>query len=430
MSPEQSSQDRLRSLLLQKSILSAGKMQVLGLEGLKERFGESWPHVSGRVAELSKFIIEKKLGPSDIFIELEGIGYVLIFPELDRKEAEIKCLGISCEIATKLFGESDKDGKNVSVRTIVGEIDGSIAMESVNLGDAVSGLLEEVGDEFITDNEGSIQRNGSLHKADEIEVVDFSNYKAGFFDRLSFQYRPIWDTKREAIISYRCQSFLEADLSGGASDKSANLSRDDLLSLDILSLKNCCQHMMDLQKKKRKLILCCPLHFETVSIAKNWKELLKHCQPIPETIRKYFLFEIVGLEVGVPQFRIAQVVQQLKPFCREIVFLVGTEEKDMARFNTPGISALGVDLYEFRGSEKDLLVRLDEFEEACQKQYSQSYVSNVSSTSLATIALSSGFRYLDGDAIREPVKSPADAFAFDTHSLYGALYLNQNSGEK
>lgn len=397
-------------------------MQVIGLEGLKKRFGDSWPKVSERVAELSKFVIEKKLGPGDVFMDLEDIGYVLVFPTLSRKEAEIKCLNISRDIATKLFGVSEDGTQEISVRTVVGEIDGSIGMEDVNLVDAVSGLLEENGDEFIVGGDGSVVKQSDGDKSGTSDVIDFSDFEANQLDTLNFLYRPIWDTNREAIISYKCQSHFGTAHGPTCCDKSQDLTSQSLLELDILVLQSCCQQVLRLQNSGRKLVISCPVHYETLSRSKSWREYVKHCQPIPKQLRKYFVFEVVGIDPGSPQVRIAQILPQLRPYAREIVCLVRSHLDNIEKFHSIGASSIGLDLLDVHVAETDMMEILGSFSQRCQQLGLSSYISNIRSPSLTTIALSAGIRYIDGDAIRPSVANPDKALALDPVAFYGALY--------
>jgi hypothetical protein len=125
----------LKNLLVGNSgAAQAGRINVIGLERIKERLGDRWSALSERVHALARSALEKCLQPGDIWITC-GNSYVIAFGSMNIEEARTKCLMIAQMIESALLGEAD--GHTISVATAVATVDGQVLLRDLPALDAM-----------------------------------------------------------------------------------------------------------------------------------------------------------------------------------------------------------------------------------------------------------------------------------------------------
>src|SRR5690349_20091822 len=103
--------ERIKILLSQsgqKSLLS-GRVNLIGLHKIKERFGENWEKFADRADRIARNTIERHLVSGDIYTCLHRVIYVVVFARLSAHQAQVKCTLIADEIAKALLGEEGTD---------------------------------------------------------------------------------------------------------------------------------------------------------------------------------------------------------------------------------------------------------------------------------------------------------------------------------
>src|SRR5262249_44071915 len=118
----------------QKS-LTSGRINLIGLNKVKERFGASWERVADRADRIARNTIERYLVKGDIYGSMQGgVAYVIVFAQLPDHQAKIKCALIGTEIARALLGEEGTE--LLEIKTGTAQVDGSFKLEDVRLDEA------------------------------------------------------------------------------------------------------------------------------------------------------------------------------------------------------------------------------------------------------------------------------------------------------
>ena len=84
---------------------SAGKMTVLGLDGIRAMAGERWAKTSLSVHRFFEAKLQREMRPGDLFYRLDELSYLVVFRQLSLAEAQIKCVAIADQVCRLLFGE-------------------------------------------------------------------------------------------------------------------------------------------------------------------------------------------------------------------------------------------------------------------------------------------------------------------------------------
>jgi len=101
------------------SVASAGKVGVLGLEGIRFRLGDRWEGLSEKVHAYISALLEREMKPGDCFHKVDELSYLILFRDLSVTEAQLKCVAIAEAASRRLFGA---DFEAVSVRVVVAAI--------------------------------------------------------------------------------------------------------------------------------------------------------------------------------------------------------------------------------------------------------------------------------------------------------------------
>lgn len=133
---------RLTDLLSRQRDVAAGKLHLINLDGLKERFGPQWESKLERIASVMEAALSRHLAPQDFFSRVGDGAYVIIFDQLNERDATLKCSLIAKDVLQKLFGNIE-DARDIVVQTAVANVDGSIDVKSSNPLDAIASLLDD-----------------------------------------------------------------------------------------------------------------------------------------------------------------------------------------------------------------------------------------------------------------------------------------------
>jgi len=83
--------DQIRRMLERAPSLHASRLNIIGLKHVKERLGPSWRHVADRANRIARNVIERHLGPGDIYATSGDDSYITVFARLSELEARVKC---------------------------------------------------------------------------------------------------------------------------------------------------------------------------------------------------------------------------------------------------------------------------------------------------------------------------------------------------
>ena len=125
--------------------VSAAKLHVLQLEPIKIRLGTRWPRLADLVHKLFEKALRRAQGPSDHFVAVGELSYVVTFHGLSVSEASLACTAVAKEVCELLFGDGIDD---IAVRALVGTVPKASVFPPVNP-ETVAAMLERSGTETI-----------------------------------------------------------------------------------------------------------------------------------------------------------------------------------------------------------------------------------------------------------------------------------------
>jgi len=84
----------------------ASKVQLIGLDQIKESFGEKWPRVVARADRIAERCITRSLGDRDIMTRVQNLSFLVLFADVPQEEARLRCRITANEIGKQLIGEN------------------------------------------------------------------------------------------------------------------------------------------------------------------------------------------------------------------------------------------------------------------------------------------------------------------------------------
>lgn len=397
---EESLQAQVGTLLPKLKGDATGKLQVLGLTKIRRRFGDRWPEVCDWVHATVDRTIKKRLTPADVCMRAGEDGYVILFGQLSRREAEFKCVAIAEEVAEQILGQREA-AEFVEVKTVVGEVDGRAVVEDVDPVAGLENVVESKGKSAA--GKGAATSNGPGMRC---------------------TFRPIWDVQRGALLAYNCEPVMESGerpwrLGSHASQRGAQ--REEILKFDQFMLCEAARTMRHLARINRRFLLCCCVHYETLSRTVSRTAHAALCQQIPEDYRRYIIFELIDVPQHLPRIRLDDVLSGLRGHSRSIRCRVGLDWTGFDNFRDTGIDAFGVDLTELELPEKPLITQLNNFCTRLRGTGFASFAHGVNTTSLATSCVAAGVSQLDGDAVQASIDTIEHAYRYQPADLFAHL---------
>jgi hypothetical protein len=144
-------------LFEKKELISAGKLQFLGLGQIKEKVGRKWPEVEKKVYQIIESVISKHLSQGDIFLFYKGDTYVILFAKDTPEESTAKSELIAEEIRHLLFGQKEKAVREIDVIQSTATIDTRILKQGSKIADTIDFISAEVDERQNEASKASVQ---------------------------------------------------------------------------------------------------------------------------------------------------------------------------------------------------------------------------------------------------------------------------------
>lgn len=399
--------------LSHKETLSAGQLQVIGLGKIRDQFGSRWDQVAERIHRIAEDTIHKRLAATDLYYHDAKFGYVILFSELTKTEAKIKCGLIAEEIVHTLLGD-DEVGKTAEMKAIVASFKGALLAEGVDLWEFVQ---KQLADELVINGAGIAD---SLHIS-----ADRPLQLSHLVPSPAFSYQPIWDVSRNALLYFLCTLHFgskSSDTMLGALGKNDHSSSTLVADIDLTNLKQLVEDLRHLDGLGRRLVLVCQCHIQTLAMSRTRAPYIDLCQSIPASLQPYIVFEIVGVSEALPRYRLADLIPYLSPFCRAINVLVPPNLTSFDAFAEAGVHSVGLDLSINTETQAKQFRQLETFSHRANQAKLHKFVYGVDKISQATFAVCAGFEYIGGTVIGKSIDTPERGYRFQPTDLFSQLF--------
>jgi hypothetical protein len=338
-------------------------------------------------------LLRQQLGPTDFHVRINELSFLVSMPSVTEDEAEIFCLRVAYELHTGLLGNCQPG--DIQVSRSVSFQDNAIEIVTVGIEAAQAAL--------------SLDRPvGAKPSARELLVPQIGATCSATIRGVEIYHRftPIWDARKEAVASYRCMSLYDQSLAENFGIEQRSKFE---LALTLARIRHGIGALSQGRATGRKFLLWVPLSYEVLGASAARTEISALCRKIAGDLRGYIVFEISDLPYGVPQSRLFDLINALKPWCRGIVAQLPARIASYGAYLGAGLQAIGVSLLASGVSGTEMESELFKLCATARRQHIMSFVFDIPSEELLQAARELGVNLLSGPLIGPPVEIPAAA---------------------
>lgn len=428
-------QDACERLFEQRELISSGRLQMLGLSKIKRKFGKSWAGLQVIVYETVEEAIDKYMMPADIFIRYQDDSYVIVFANASYDEAHIKMTLIAEEIKRRLFEHEEEALREIDVKESTQLVD----TKSLAKHNTTEGKIKDIADQC--GRPAQHQNKGKKPPASPpSSMLDIDPYakkqtmdtpkESNDEEHMHYTYVPLWDTKKNLLTTYLCLA-QDHRVSDDAFDSHQSffmgMSLPARAKWDLAILKKAAEDLAHMGTSNKKLFIACPVHYETLTNAKNFDAYILECQKILPQQKKFLIFFVLNLPNNFTASNVQKFSNRLKTHCHQLFTQVPFNPKtDFALIRECGFDAVGIRLKRSNNSEKKTLELMGSFCQNAKRAFiSKVFAMDVTSLSIATSAACSDFDFLAGPTIHEKVDMPDNVHRFQYEDLFEKLIHEQ-----
>lgn len=405
--------ERLNNTLSEHADVVSGKVHMIGLEEIREVFGDRWEKVKAQAHQIARQAIERRLTPADIYTPYGEANYLIVFAGLTPVEARVKCALIAREVSEKLLGTQGSEDL-LSVGTVVFKENGVLELKQISDFDA---LINEFEARWAERQREERRIEPSWKTPEEQEAAWEALTK-----RIRYTYRPIWSVRNHAVAAYGCRATV--DDPGGKQLTAYEVVPPSaparfLSRLDLLVLRRAAQDLVWSEREGKAMLLIIPAHYETMARTRARVAYVSECQMITAALRRRLLIELVGVEEGVPASRLNELTQPLVAECRGVLLRLPMGYSRFDVIKETKVYACGFDVREGADmTEAELFDVLDRFCGDVERIGRRKYIRHVKTTSLLTAAIGAGFDYVDGDVVLRLQNQLEPAHTLELDEIY------------
>jgi hypothetical protein len=377
------------------ALLDRGCVNVIGFEAIKSRAGARWPKLRDSVVARLEALLRHTLRPTDFFAPLNDTAYLVTMPAADPQDVNVVCLRIAYDLHKNLIGHCDLGDIEVSVAKEAGD---HLALQPM-LRDSLLALAEKAGiHDLALDADQSVPfRRAALGSQ---KIAD------GPLQTLH-NYMPIWDSRNEAISTYLCRT--KAYRGSGDHTEAVQLEQLDSKDRAMVELSGLHKAIGDLEnalKGGRRVLLAVPFTFDMIGSPLGRMQLASACRHFLAEHRQYLLFVLSDVPRGVPQSRLVDIVNTLKPFARGVMATVAPGSRCHAAYHGIGLQGVGMCARQNSGEPGHLEADIARLSTSARSAQLGSFLFDVASPDLLDMAKRIGVRWLSGSALRPAVQKP------------------------
>jgi len=384
-----------------------GAAIIIGLNVIKSEAGDRWEKMRDTIYARLEILFRQKLGPSDFFIPIDEVSYLVAMPEASFEDAKVCGLRVAYELHTSLLGRCTIEQLQIA----------SAAAASDDVLDITPIVFPEIRRlaERAQLNELLAPKPRGEHAATPpllVPQTKFMTVASSPREDVQHQYVPIWDARNQVISTYRC--VLKPSALAFPSD-AINVKAKKLLALSLTTLNCAISGLAAHLDRGDRFVVNIPISYEALSTPVARMEIVAACRQLPCELRPYLVFEITELPAGTPHSRLIDLVSAVKAFARGVIGQVPRLNPSLSTYEGTGLQALGLKLPSPPNANID-----KEIERLCAaaKRFGMStFLEDIPTAGMVQFALTAGVQWMSGPAIAGPVTEPCGITRLFTESL-------------
>ena len=282
----------------------AGKLQLVGLDSVREKLGRRWPELAARTLDLAERVIRRYLQSGDIFRRTADESFLVFFDRLTEDEAKFKARAIGSEIRDRLIGEIPE--------MVEAKVASFAATVTVERGDATSedSIVEALG-KRLEKERGNVEA-----AAREAAAAALLTARVTFLQVLNEQRKPapIGIARLPRALRDSVETLLA-------------LGQDPYgLEAEVFLLTGAGERILAELGRNGADLVVVPVRFSTVVRNRDLEAWLKVARNLSEAGRRQVVAEIVDIPRDVAGVRLTDISMRLSSLFRTVAFELPTVE--------------------------------------------------------------------------------------------------------
>jgi hypothetical protein len=331
-----------------RTLLAAGKVNLISLEAVEKRFGARWALRQDQVYGFAERVLGRGVGNRGLFLRVSATDFLIVQPDLGRLAGQAACLRYLREILMHFLGDAELAGDGVLQVTRIAA--GAIDARQVDAIAAELAETEPAEGETAAEAEAGpsaalpVQATGTASRTVLDQWSPFVS-SDGRNLRVSTSLEPVYELKTFTRIGFRMIRRVVVTQSGevlGAAQV-ANLSAADLLRVDLATVARGIDRLRAEAAEEEHLSLIIPLSYASLSSVRGRARLVEPLREAGRLVKCGVICEICDVE-GVPSGALLSAVSLIKPFALLVEGRLTTAASPLvSRLKGTGLRALSIE---------------------------------------------------------------------------------------
>ncbi len=320
------------------AFLASGKVNVISLETIQQRFGDRWPSRKSQVFTFVERLLARSLGRRGVFVRASDMDYLVVHSELGRLASQAACLCYLREILSNFVGD-DQDAP-IGIRQVTQITHGRLQTCEIDAVEAEASLSAGAHDgdpaQATAFSEESDLAPRAVNQWTPFVAID------GRRLRVSATLEPVYELKGFTRIGFRMirRVITIATAEELSAPQVTALSAGDILRADLATITRGIDRLRLEAQGERQLSLVVPVSFTSLSSQRGRTELIAPLKEAGSLVRLGVICEILDIE-GVPPGALQAATALVRPFSLLVAGrLNGGSLGAMERLRGAGLQAL------------------------------------------------------------------------------------------
>ena len=319
-------------------LLAAGKINIMSLEAVQQRFGERWLARREQVFAFAEGVLERGLVGRGVYLRVSDSDFVVIHPELGRLAGQAACLRYLREVLNRFLNDASSAGAGILQVTKISK--GRLEAAAV---DAERAEAATQGGTSASEAPNRL----AAYRGDVVPGARLLNRWTQFVAadgrelRISATLDPVYELKGFTRIGFRMIRRVIVVASGEelTVQQVAALSPGDLLRADLATITRGIDRL-NADGGEQQLSLIVPVTYSSLSSLRGRAELLEPLKTAGSLVKLGVICELLDIE-GVPASALMAATTLVRPFS---LLVVGRLDRPapgaVARLQGAGLQAL------------------------------------------------------------------------------------------
>lgn len=285
-------------------LLAEGRVILVSVEAVKERFGSRWALRQDQVHEFTDRVVERGVGDAGAYVRISPTDYLIVHLDRERLAAQAACLRYLREVLHHFLGESHMADLGV--------------LEVHRIG--TDQILAEVVDAAAADQADHLRVSPPAPEAGRragASPDQWSPFVAGDgrLLRVSARLEPVYELRRLTRIGLRAIPKVTAV---GSEEELSRadircLPSADILQVDLATLARCLNRLRDQSSSLQQPSLIVPVSYISLASQRGRAEIVRLMKETVGLLQRGVICEICDIE-GVPPSSLQAATSLIRPF--------------------------------------------------------------------------------------------------------------------